>query len=88
MNACLIASAEVLKEQQTDVGFQDLLPIIMQTVEKVKVKKAIENQTGPAKRGDNQTMQKHLMSLENLPNEKILYESISLYIQQKFKNNL
>lgn len=88
VNACLIASSEVLTQQQTDAGFQDLLPIIEQTIEKVKVNNALENQTGPAKRGDHKIMQKHLSSLENFPDEKILYECISQYIQQKMKNNL
>lgn len=88
VNACLIASSEVLIELNNNVNFQDLLPIIEQTVDKVKVNNAKENQTGPAKRGDLKIMQKHLLSLENFPNEKVLYECISQYIQQKMKNNL
>ena len=88
VNACLIASSEVLDVQNSEVIFADLLPIIEQTIDKVKIKRAIENQTGPAKRNDQITLQKHILSLKNHPDELMLYENISTYIQQKFKNNL
>lgn len=45
-----------------------------------------EIQTGPARRGDTQTMQKHETMLENYPEIQSLYQAISRSIQQHYNS--
>ena len=40
-------------------------------------------QTGPAKRGDTETLRKHLKLLESMPEHKLIYETISKFIGEK-----
>jgi predicted short-subunit dehydrogenase-like oxidoreductase (DUF2520 family) len=87
VNACMIACQEILKNNE-GANFQDLLPIINQTVEKLKNASALDCQTGPARRNDGLTMKKHLDYLKSNPYEQQLYLNISQYIQQKTRNNL
>ena len=50
-----------------DVDFELLKPLIKETVDKIKTSSPKESQTGPAVRGDNNTLEKHL---KIIPNEK------------------
>jgi hypothetical protein len=56
------------------------MPLIKNTVEKLNNHSAFENQTGPAIRKDEKTIQKQLNLLTH--DDKILYETISKSIQQ------
>lgn len=87
VNACMIACQEIL-ENNEEAKFQDLFPIINQTIEKLKNAPALDCQTGPARRNDEITMGKHIDYLKSNPYEQQLYLNISNYIQQKLKNNL
>ncbi len=66
--------------------FEWLLPLLEETVQKLKTLSPEAAQTGPARRNDQQTMQKHLESLED-PFQKQLYLLLSQSIQQKFNTN-
>jgi hypothetical protein len=81
-NAMFIAAQEIL-EITPELKMDFLLPIIEQTIEKLHNSQAIDNQTGPAKRGDVLTIERHKQLLSNLESERILYESITKYIRAK-----
>lgn len=84
VNACFIGSNTVI-ENHDQLKFDYLLPIIQQTIDKLKLSHPMTLQTGPAKRGDEMTMLNHLKQLENFKEEADVYVAISKYIQQKFK---
>jgi len=62
--------------EKSNIDFKLLLPIIKQTVNKLKIKKAIEVQTGPAKRKDLEIIKQHLNLISNKKNKEI-YKLIS-----------
>lgn len=66
-----------------NMSFDLLLPLITETVTKVKSTSPEEAQTGPAKRNDQKTMQKHLDLLQGNDNLQTLYKLISAEIQNK-----
>lgn len=84
VNACFIGSNTVI-EGNEKLRFEYLLPIIQQTVDKLKLSHPMALQTGPAKRGDEVTMLNHLKQLDNFKEEADVYIAISKYIKQKFK---
>lgn len=69
------------------LSFQLLQPLIMETVERLKTESALQLQTGPARRGDEQTMQKHLQLLYNDPKMLDLYKTISNSILKTYHKN-
>lgn len=73
------------KEHQ--LSFQMLYPLIMETAERLKAETARQQQTGPARRGDEQTMQKHLQLLNNEPELQDLYKTISNSILKMYHKN-
>lgn len=74
-NHLFAIAQEILKDK--DIDFEMLFPLINETVQKAMQLPPKEAQTGPAKRGDTQTMNKHLTLLENYPRYKKIYEMIS-----------
>lgn len=64
------------------IDFQLLKPLARETVEKAFMMMPELAQTGPAKRGDQQTMEAHLALLENNPELKALYKALSFSIRQ------
>lgn len=62
--------------------FDNLLPIIKETADRLKSGKPSEWQTGPAKRGDKAIIQKHLDMLDD-EQLKAIYAQMSTYIEQK-----
>lgn len=69
-----------------NVPFDILKPLIKETAEKVQQLPPVQAQTGPAKRGDSTTMQKHINFLQdnNLINiYNLLSQSIQHYNEQK-----
>lgn len=65
-----------------------LLPLIEETLAKVKVMTAREAQTGPAKRGDEITILKHQTMLSEVdPNLAKLYQMLSQSIGQMYLKN-
>jgi predicted short-subunit dehydrogenase-like oxidoreductase (DUF2520 family) len=65
-------------------SFHLLMPLIKQTVKKIKTHKPSTVQTGPAKRGDDKTIKKHLQLLEKYPNQKQVYELLTRFIKKQY----
>ena len=59
---------------KNDLSFDMLLPLIQETAAKVQSTVPLEAQTGPAKRGDQTTIQKHLLLLQDDPDLLGLYK--------------
>lgn len=80
-NAVLGAAAELLSQYKLDSSV--LEPIIRTTFERALSNTAASSQTGPAVRGDEETMQKHLELLKAHPDLRDLYAGISAYLRKK-----
>ena len=74
-NAMYGAAARVL--EGSDIPFSVLLPLIDETAAKVHALTPREAQTGPAVRGDNAVMQRHIAALAGAPELQELYRQIS-----------
>ncbi len=68
-----------------DLDFALLNPIIQQTIEKINQGDPNENQTGPAIRGDQKTIQAHYKLLKENPALKKVYTLLSKSINPKIK---
>ena len=68
---------------KANLPFSLLMPLIEQTVEKIKLSPPVDMQTGPARRGDHSTIQRHLSQLE-VEDYKSLYELITKQILQLY----
>lgn len=77
-------AGEVLKSQK--VPFDVLKPLIMETARKVHEMNPVQAQTGPAVRFDNNVIEKHLETLEDIPEFKKIYEIISESIYKYHQN--
>ena len=66
---------------KNNINFEVLKPLIQETAKKIEFQSPKEAQTGPAKRKDQQTINKHLAMLENNPNNE-LYKLITDLIQK------
>ncbi|MEL6557244.1 MAG: DUF2520 domain-containing protein [Bacteroidota bacterium] len=74
------------KNLSTDnLNFDILRPLIEETIAKAFEKGAYESQTGPAKRGDSETMNKHLDLLKQ-ENYKDIYKLISESIISEYRS--
>lgn len=60
-----------------DIPFEVLMPLITETINKIKEIRPHEAQTGPAKRNDTNIIKKHLQLLANNPVWQHLYQEIS-----------
>ncbi len=63
--------------QDFNVPFEVLQPLIRETFEKIQLIPPMKGQTGPAIRGDQATLDKHLSLLQNHPDRQLLYRLIS-----------
>ena len=80
----LYALADIwCRENQLD--FDLLKPLISETANKIQNLSPPEAQTGPAKRHDVVTMNKHTEQLQNHPSLLEIYELISRQIQHRYK---
>ena len=68
------------REERLD--FQQLVPLIEETAERLKTTSPAETQTGPASRNDQQTLQKHMEILEGHPQLLNVYRFLTESIQQ------
>lgn len=59
------------------IDFRLLLPLIMETAQRLQSVSASQVQTGPATRDDQETIQKHLKLLEKHPKLRKVYEFMS-----------
>ena len=67
------------------LDFQQLLPLIEETVQRLKTISPSESQTGPAIRHDQPTIEQHLIVLEKYPHLKKIYEVMTESIQEESK---
>lgn len=74
-------SYDLLAEHE--ISFDLLRPIILETAQKVQNKRPDEVQTGPAKRGDQQTLERHLNFLSEKPSWLKIYQQLSEEIRRK-----
>jgi len=79
-----VSEAIVTKE---GLDFDLLKPLILETAHKIEVLSPKEVQTGPAKRNDLKTIEKHLHLLDNSPH-KVLYQQITKAIQDTYGKKL
>ena len=70
-----------------DIDFKLLGPLMKQTVHNALDLGPDIAQTGPARRGDTNTIKTHIASLESISQKKI-YQYISDAIQDKYKHEL
>lgn len=73
--------------EETGLEKSMLFPLMEETIEKLKSGSPAEMQTGPARRGDVNTMQKHHLLLKSNPELMKLYDVLSKSIQDKFLDN-
>ncbi len=79
----LYAEAEgFLKENH--LSMKMLLPLMRETVAKIETMPAKEAQTGPAMRGDHETIDKHLKMLENKNDLRAVYQILTQQILKKY----
>lgn len=83
-NSLFASAKEVLP---ASVSFKLLLPLIEQTIVKLKKLDPIQAQTGPAKRNDKKVMDQHLQLLNNNERLKKIYKQLSKLIKQQANSN-
>lgn len=76
-------SYDYLKQEKLNL-FHLLQPLIKQTVKKIKTLPPASVQTGPAKRGDNTTLKKHLALLEKYPEQQKVYKLFTTLIKNYY----
>jgi len=64
------------------LDFRQLLPLITETVQRLKTSSPSETQTGPAFRNDGETLQRHLEILKNHPQLLHIYKVMTESIKQ------
>ena len=69
---------------EKDLPFDILRPLIQETADKINFKNPKEAQTGPAKRKDQSTINRHINQLEN-PVYKELYRYLTTSIQKTYE---
>lgn len=73
--------------RKNEIPFETLMPLIQECVNKLQSLSPEIAQTGPAKRGDASTQQKHLKALESEPIFSEIYTLISREIQKKYNQS-
>jgi predicted short-subunit dehydrogenase-like oxidoreductase (DUF2520 family) len=62
---------------QEGIDFQLLLPLLRETVDRLETERPGDLQTGPAARGDQPTIDRHLSILESRPGMQIIYQILT-----------
>ncbi len=81
----LIGRAQELVKQAT-VSPALLLPLVRETLQKLEVFSAVEAQTGPARRADEETVKKHLELLSCCPDDQEVYRLLSQAIRNQYQS--
>lgn len=74
-NHMFVIAEELLKKN--DLDFNLLRPLILETSNKIRNHSPSDMQTGPARRGDTGTIEKHLQLLVNKPEYAKMYRLIT-----------
>lgn len=83
VNHLLGIATEISKTQQVPISI--LQPLIEQTITNLRTKDPYETQTGPAKRGDTVTMQRHMEMLSTHLEWQEVYKALSASIMSLYK---
>lgn len=68
---------------------RDLFKVLLeQTIDNMFSNSELDNQTGPARRGDASTIQRHIQMLENHPVLRDVYQQFSQQIAQRYDHEL
>lgn len=81
----LIALAEGLLSQN-NLDSKALMPLLQEMLSKLSTTPALEAQTGPAKRGDEATMARHIELLHDSPTLQNIYRMLSQSIQASYSS--
>lgn len=81
-NHLLTVAEDILKNNQLTLDI--LRPLIRETFAKAQQQSPQNNQTGPARRNDSQTIEKHLKLLKSYPDYEKLYQVLTKSIQNKY----
>lgn len=73
--------------EENGVSFDILKPLIAETVEKLDSLTPTESQTGPAKRNDDKTIERHLKQLEKKTHKEV-YEILTKSIKETYGEEL
>ena len=85
-NAMYANAAEVLAKE--GLPFDIVAPVIEETAKKViELQNPVASQTGPARRGDTQTLERHRKMLADKPQTKDIYDKISEDIWHRTKTS-
>ena len=84
VNVMLQIGEKLLEKKSLDISI--LEPLVKETVNKAFAIGAEKALTGPARRGDMQTIQKHIELLNNDEEERVIYEILTNYIINKYKS--
>jgi predicted short-subunit dehydrogenase-like oxidoreductase (DUF2520 family) len=82
-NHMVYIAKELLEDKNLD--FELLKPLLRESFDKILTTNPKDAQTGPAKRNDTNTMEKHLKMLTNKANFKEIYQAISTSITEAYK---
>ena len=69
--------------EKNGLAFEMLHPLLKETVDKIGSIPPRDAQTGPARRGDSKTIERHLKQLEN-PALKVVYSNLSKSIEKVY----
>ena len=83
VNHLLTTAYDYLENQSINPHLLD--PLITETINKFTRKYPADTQTGPAKRGDKGTIEKHKLLLQNQPEMEHLYSVITQQILSKYQ---
>ncbi|HLP56002.1 MAG TPA: DUF2520 domain-containing protein [Fluviicola sp.] len=70
---------------EADLSFDWLRPLLLETVQKLNDQTAYDAQTGPARRADFKTMERHIAMLS--PEQAAIYQLLSSSIQQRYNHH-
>lgn len=73
--------------EENGVSFDILKPLILETVEKMDMLSPIDAQTGPAKRNDEKTIERHMGQLKNKTNKEV-YQILTKSIKETYGEKL
>ena len=85
VNVMLQIGEKLLNEKSLDISI--LEPLVRETVNKAFSMGAEKALTGPARRGDKETISKHLELLKSNEEEKEIYKLLTNYIINKYLKN-
>ncbi len=79
----VVYQAQKITEEQ-NLDYKLLLPLLKETLSKLDHQSAFESQTGPARRGDSKTIEKHLEAQSGTAKE--LYQLLTESIKETYDN--